>query len=82
MPDIGDWPHFIIQSLPDGIITVDGQLRVTDLNRAGEKLIGFARGEALGKYCGEVLRSSLCGQECPLKTAMNSGEVVTREAIL
>jgi len=82
MPDIGDWPHFIIQSLPDGIITVDGQLRVTDLNRAGERLIGFARGEAMGKYCGEVLRSSLCGQECPLKTAMNSGEVVTREAIL
>ena len=36
----------------------------------------------MGKYCGEVLRSSLCGQECPLKTAMNSGEVVTREAIL
>jgi two-component system phosphate regulon sensor histidine kinase PhoR len=82
MHDIGDWPHFIIQSLPDGIITVDGQLRVTDLNRAGEKLTGRTRGAALGQHCGEVLRSSLCGKECPLKTAMNSGEVVTREAIL
>ena len=82
MPDIGDWPHFIIQSLPDGIITVDGQLQVTDLNRAGENLLGLSRQQALGKYCGEVLRSSLCGQECPLKTAMISGEVVTREAIL
>jgi PAS domain S-box-containing protein len=79
---IGDWPHFIIQSLPDGIITVDGQLQVTDLNRAGEKLIGLSRGEALGLHCGAVLRSSLCGKECPLKMAMNSGEVVTREAIL
>jgi two-component system, OmpR family, phosphate regulon sensor histidine kinase PhoR len=82
MPDIYDWPHFIIQSLPDGIITVDGQLLVTDLNRAGEKLIGMRRGQALGQHCGAVLRSSLCGQECPLKTAMNSGEVITREAVL
>lgn len=82
MSDICDWPHFIIQSLPDGIITVDGQLQVTDLNRAGEALLGLSRQQALGKYCGEVLRSSLCGKECPLKIAMNSGEVVTREAIL
>jgi two-component system, OmpR family, phosphate regulon sensor histidine kinase PhoR len=82
MSDIADWPHFIIQSLPDGIITVDGQLQVTDLNRAGENLLGLSRQQALGKYCGEVLRSSLCGQECPLKTAMISGEVLTREAIL
>ena len=82
MPDLGDWPHFIIQSLPDGIITVDGKLRVTDLNRAGEKLTGVSRPQALGKYCGEVLRSSLCGKKCPLKTAMNTGEVVSHEAFL
>jgi PAS domain S-box-containing protein len=82
MHDIGDWPHFIIQSLPDGIITVDGQLQVTDLNRAGEALTGISREQALGKHCGSVLRSSLCGKECPLKTAMTSGEVVSREAIL
>jgi two-component system, OmpR family, phosphate regulon sensor histidine kinase PhoR len=82
MHKTGDWSHFIIQSLPDGIVTVDGQLRVTDLNRAGEKLTGLTRGAALGQHCGAVLQSSLCGQECPLKTAMNSGEVVTREAVL
>jgi PAS domain S-box-containing protein len=82
MGGIGDWPHFIIQSLPDGIITVNGGLLVTDLNRAGARLIGISREEALGKYCGEVLQSSLCGHECPLQTAMNSGEVVTHEAIL
>jgi PAS domain S-box-containing protein len=82
MGEIGDWPHFIIQSLPDGIITVNGGLLVTDLNRAGERLTGLPREEALGMHCGEVLQSSLCGQECPLKTAMASGEVVSREAIL
>jgi len=57
-------------------------LQVTDLNRAGEKITGLSRKEALGKYCGEVLQSSLCGKECPLRTAMISDEVISQEAIL
>lgn len=77
-----DWPHFIIQSMADGVITVDGEMRVTDLNRAAEKLTGLSREEALHRYCGEVLRSSLCGKECPLRTAMATGDIVSREAVL
>jgi two-component system phosphate regulon sensor histidine kinase PhoR len=77
-----DWPHFIIQSMADGVITVDGDMRVTDCNKAAEKLTGYRREEALGKFCGEVLHSSLCGRECPLKLAMRDGEAVTREAVL
>ena len=82
IPKLGDWPHFIIQSMADGVITVDGKLRITDLNRAGEKLIGYSRQEALGRFCGEIMKSSLCGRECPMKMAMNQGEAVSREAIL
>ena len=77
-----DWPHFIIRSMADGVITVDGEMRITDLNQAAEKLIGYPRGEALGRFCGDVLQSSMCGRECPLKVAMVSGEAVSREAIL
>jgi two-component system phosphate regulon sensor histidine kinase PhoR len=82
MDAVADWPHFIIQSVPDGIITVDGQMQITDLNRAAENLTGYSRDEAMGRYCGEILQSSLCGKECPLRTAMGTGEVVTREAVL
>jgi hypothetical protein len=57
MPDIADWPHFIIQSLSDGIITVDGQLQVTDLNRAGT-----AHGAFPGAGPGETLRRSAAEQ--------------------
>ena len=80
--DLADWPHFIIQSLADGVVTVDGDMRVTDLNRAAEKLTGFTRNKAVGRFCGEVLQSSMCGRECPLKMAMNSGEIISREAVL
>jgi len=82
MSEISAWPHFIIQSVPDGIITVDGQMCITDLNRAAENLTGYNRAEALGQYCGKILQSSLCGTECPLKMAMNGDEVVAREAVL
>jgi PAS domain S-box-containing protein len=82
MDAVADWPHFIIQSVPDGIITVDGQMQITDLNRAAENLTGYSRDEAIGRYCGEILQSSLCGKECHLRTAMGTGEVVTREVVL
>jgi PAS domain S-box-containing protein len=81
-PEPHDWPHFIIQSMADAVITVDGNMQITDLNKATEKLTGFNRKEALRKFCGEVLRSSMCGRECPLRLAMNSGEAVMREAVL
>ncbi len=77
-----DWSHFIIQSMADGVITVDEQMRITDLNRAAEKITGYAREEALGRNCGEILQSSMCGRECPLRQAMNGGEAVSREATL
>jgi PAS domain S-box-containing protein len=80
--DPHDWPHFIIQSMADGVITVDEKLRLTDLNRAAEKLTGFSRTDALGRFCGEILQSSMCGKECPLKKAMGSGEPVSQEAAL
>lgn len=77
-----EWSHFIIQSMADGVITVDEQMRITDLNRAAEKITGYAREEALGRFCGDILQSSMCGRECPLRHAMNGGEAVSREATL
>jgi two-component system phosphate regulon sensor histidine kinase PhoR len=80
--NLPEWSHFIIQSMADGIITVDGKMRITDINRSAEKITGYSREEALGRFCGEVLHSSMCGRECPLKLAMNGGEAVSREAVL
>jgi len=77
-----DWSHFIIQSMADGVITVDARMRITDLNRAAERLTGYRREEALGRYCGEILHSSMCGRECPLRHAMDGGEAISREASL
>ena len=80
--NLAEWSHFIIQSMADGVITVNGRMQITDFNRAAEKITGYRRDEALGRYCGDILHSSMCGRECPLQMAMNGAEAVSREAVL
>jgi PAS domain S-box-containing protein len=69
---------FIIDNLPVGVITMDSELRVTQLNPWGEKLTGYASGEAIGRHCGEVLQSGKCGLNCPLRTIIDGGKSVVQ----
>jgi len=62
---------FIIDSLPVGILTVNPEMKVTSLNRWAEKLTGYSEKEAVGRFCGEVLRGGMCKLDCPLKKAIN-----------
>jgi PAS domain S-box-containing protein len=66
----------ILESISDGVFTVDLQWRVSSFNRAAEKITGIPRKETLGKPCAEVFRSSLCGAECALQQTIKSGRPV------
>lgn len=66
----------ILQSISDGVFTVDMEWRVTSFNRAAEHITGVKREEALGRLCGEVLRSSLCGSGCALARTLKSGRPI------
>jgi two-component system phosphate regulon sensor histidine kinase PhoR len=57
---------FILHHAPAGIIVVDGEMRITNINPVAEKLTGYTREEALGRTCGEVFHCRLCGPDCPL----------------
>ncbi len=46
----------IFQQSAEGILTVDGSLRIVDFNPAMERLTGWSESEVLGKYYYEVLR--------------------------
>ena len=63
----------ILESLSDGVFTVDPQWLVTTFNKAAERITGVSRKDAIGKRCAEVFRSSLCGAECALKATLKSG---------
>ncbi len=54
----------ILDSIADGVYTVDMDRRVTSFNKAAETITGIKRKEAIGQPCFEVLRSNMCENNC------------------
>jgi PAS domain S-box-containing protein len=66
-----DFYRFIINSMPLAVVTMDSEFRITGFNPRAEVLTGYTAQEALGKPCREILRSTLCGDPCPLRAIQN-----------
>ncbi len=66
----------ILESVSDGVFTVDDQWLITSFNRAAELITGISRKEALGRPCWEVFHSSLCESECALRYTRKTGKPV------
>ncbi|PWI32426.1 Fis family transcriptional regulator [Vibrio albus] len=61
----------ILESISDGVFTVDKQWRISFFNRAAEEITGISREEALGKLCSEVFKSSMCESDCALRSTLS-----------
>jgi len=66
----------ILESISDGVFTVDGEWRITSFNRAAEEITGIPRREAIGRRCSEVFRSSMCEADCALRATLSSGKPI------
>ncbi len=64
----------ILESIQEGVFTVDAEFRLTYLNEAAERITGMRREAALGRHCYDVLRGSVCQTSCPLKRSIETGE--------
>ena len=60
----------ILDSLSEGVFTVDTDWRITSFNRSAEEITGVPRNEALGQLCSDVLHSTLCERHCPIRQAL------------
>ncbi|TYO96642.1 PAS domain S-box-containing protein [Geothermobacter ehrlichii] len=70
----------VLNSLADGVFTVDRDLRITSFNRAAEAITGYSRDEVLGRPCRSIFSSTACGAYCPVREALASGRpVINRE---
>jgi PAS domain S-box-containing protein len=65
--------EIILDSIADGVFTVDADRRITSFNKAAEEITGIKREEALGRYCWEVFRASVCEDFCTLRDTMETG---------
>jgi len=66
----------ILDSVNEGVFTVDPEWRVTAINRAAERITQVSRREALGRRCCDVFRASICEKACALKRTLSSGKPV------
>ncbi len=68
--------NVILDSIADGVFTVDDSWHITSFNRAAEKITGVKRDEAIGKFCYEVFRSDICENNCALKKTIETGKPI------
>jgi PAS domain S-box-containing protein len=70
----------ILESISDGVFTVDSDWRITSFNRAAEEITGVPRGDAIGRPCSEVFRASMCEADCALRRTMETGKPVINKS--
>lgn len=58
--------ELILENLHDGIIVHDNNRRISFINRAAEKITGYAAYEVVGRRCPDVFPGGLCGAKCTL----------------
>ncbi len=71
----------ILDSITEGVFTVDRQWRITSFNRAAERITGMPRAEAIGKKCHDVFHASICETDCALRHTLERGEPVVDKLI-
>ena len=51
--------NVILDSISEGVFTVDLNWRITSFNRAAEEITGIQREKAIGQRCRDILRAEL-----------------------
>ncbi len=67
----------LLRCLPVGVLMVDDQHRITELNTQGELITGYGKHEVLGKECRVLFQEDQCRLQCPLDTALASGQATS-----
>ncbi len=66
----------ILDSVNEGVFTVDLDWRITAFNKAAERITGVSRELAIGSPCCDVFRANIC--ETKLRPAADDGQRSTR----
>jgi len=71
----------IVDSISDGVLAVDLEMRITFFNKAAERITGSQRENAIGRHCWEVFRTDICEKECPLRQTFKTGKPVINKYV-
>lgn len=68
-----DFNKEILNSLAEGVITVDKNFKINFFNRAAELITGYKNEEVIGQFCKYVFKCELCQSQCPIGLVLESG---------
>jgi len=69
--------NVILDSIADGVFTIDKEGRITFINKAGQEITGFSSKEAIGHYCFDIFRADICQTRCALKETLRTKREIT-----
>jgi PAS domain S-box-containing protein len=69
---LSTWHDQILDSIADGVFTVDRDWNITSFNNAAERITGVSRKSALGSKCWEVFHADVCERDCLLKKTIKT----------
>jgi PAS domain S-box-containing protein len=78
---VTDETSVILDSIADGVFTVNKDFIITSFNRTAEGITGVPQGEALGKPCCEVFKADICEADCALKHTTRTGKPLINRPI-
>ncbi len=79
----GQLTEVILDSIGEGLFTVDKEFKIMSFNRAAEKILGLEKKIVLGDFCKNIFKSSRCFEECPIERVLeNDQNVYDLEAVL
>jgi PAS domain S-box-containing protein len=71
----------ILDSINEGVFTVDSDWRISSFNRAAQKITGIRGKDAIGNHCNEVFRASICESNCAIKKALATGKPTVNSSV-
>ena len=77
----------VLGGIVEGVYAVDSQRRITYINETAARLLGVTAADAIGRFCGDVLRPgdvngvSPCVSSCPILQARQSGSATAVEQL-
>ena len=80
-PPKEDQYQTILDSIADGVFTVDLDFQITSFNRAAEEITGFSQDTAIGQACSDVFKADVCSDACILKQALKEQKAIVHRPV-
>ena len=76
-----DSTDIILDSIADGVFTVNKDWQITSFNKAAESITGVPKEEAIGRQCCDIFKASICENDCALRKTFESGQQIINRQV-